>query len=106
MADKDLKSVKKKVSSTTTVSMESKQEKPPAGAILKEQSIRTETEEIENGWLVTKSYSGYYWRNKEEQKGDSYGSYFNYCKKWFSKEDPLTIEVNDKSLAEAFNDEE
>jgi len=102
MADKDLKNSKRTV--TSTVTMEQKSEKPPASAIIKSQTVRTSTEEIENGWLVTKNYNGYYWKDKSEKEKDSYGNYFNYDLKWYSKEDPLTITVNDKSLADAFND--
>ena len=53
MADKDLKNSKRTV--TSTVTMEQKSEKPPASAIIKSQTVRTSTEEIENGWLVTKN---------------------------------------------------
>lgn len=100
LADK----LKKTVTATTgtTINME-KDSRPPKGATIIQQEIRTKTEEIENGWLVTKSYSGRY---KEKDSKDSYGNYFDYSKKWYSKEDPLTITVNDKDLAEAFDEED
>ena len=95
---------KKKISttsSTSTVTTMEKKQEPPKGAKIRNQTVRTETEQIENGWLVTKSYDGTYFTGK----ADNDYSWFNYSKKWYSKEDPLTITVNDKSLAEAFNEE-
>lgn len=89
------------VSSTTTME-ESRNNKPPAGAIITEESIRTKSEEIENGYLVTKNFSGRY-KIKGEKDSD-YGHYYDYDMKWYSKEDPLTITVNDSSLAEAFKE--
>lgn len=95
--------LKKKVttSSSTTI-REEKDRRPPEGAKIIEQTIRTETEEIENGWLITKSYDGRY---QLKDSKDDYGNYFNYSKKWYSKEDPLEITVKDKSLADAFDEE-
>lgn len=101
MTLQDKLSSKTKTSSTTRVKMETKDNKPPAGAKIIEQEITTETEEIENGWLVTKRYNGRYIPKGSD---DKYGNYYNYDMKWFSKEDPLTITVNDKELAEAFDD--
>lgn len=96
------KLVKKTATSTSTVTTETKNKQPPKGAKIIEQTIRTETEEIENGFLITKSYSGRY---KEKDSSDDYGKWFDYNKKWFSKTDPLTITVNDASLADAFEEE-
>lgn len=94
--------IKKKTSTSTTTSIkEEKNIRPPKGATITEQTVRTETEEIENGWLIVKSWDGRY---KLKDSEDNYGTWFNYSKKWFSKEDPLTITLNDKSLAEAFED--
>lgn len=92
--------LKKKTSTTTTI-REEKQDAPPAGATILNQQVRTETEEIENGWLVTKHFSGEY---AEKGSTDKYGRYFSYDKKWYSQEDPLTITVNDEALADAFKD--
>jgi hypothetical protein len=91
------------MTSTTSTSVnQEKDNRPPAGAKIVEKSVRTETEEIENGYLTTKSYSGRY---ITKGSSDTYGNYYNYSKKWYTKEDPLTITINDKSLAEAFEAE-
>lgn len=94
---------KTKTTTSVRTSTETKKDnKPPAGATILESNTSTSTEEIENGWLITKSYDGRY-----TVKGDtdSYGHYFNYNKKWYSKTDPLTITLNDKSLSDAFDDD-
>ena len=96
--DKAKLKLKTAVNTSTRVSQE-KQDMPPEGAEIVEQDIRTETEEIENGWLVTKHYSGRY---KKKDSKDDYPSYFSYCKKWYSETNPITVTVTDKSLAEAF----
>lgn len=88
--------------STSTITKESKSNRPPEGAEIIDQTIRTTTEEIENGWLLTKSFSGRY---KEKGSKDTYGNYFDYSQKWYSKEDPLTVTLNDKTLAEAFEED-
>lgn len=93
--------LKKKVTTTNSTSIrEEKQNKPPEGATIIEKTIRTTTEEIENGWLTVKNISGRY--REKGKDSDSYGNYFDYDQKWFSKEDPLTITVNDTELADAF----
>jgi len=94
-------SIKKTSTSTTTSIREEKNKRPPKGSIIIEQTIRTETEEIENGWLIVKSWDGRY---KTKDSEDDYGSWFNYSKKWFSKDDPLTVTLNDKALSDAFED--
>ena len=95
--------MKTKTSTSVRTTTETKKEqKIPSGATILESNIRTETEEIENGFLIVKSYDGRYALKGDS---DSYGHYFNYSKKWYSKTDPLTITVNDKALADAFEDE-
>lgn len=102
MSNLPLVKTKTKTSATIRTSTESqKNEKPPKGATILESNIRTETEQIENGWLVTKSYDGRYTTSKDDSE---YGHYFSYSKKWFSEDDPITVTVNDKSLADAFDD--
>lgn len=96
----NLESLRK--TSTTVTTVEQKNKKPPKGAIIIEKTVRTETEQIENGWLVVKYYDGRY---KIKDSEDSYGTWFNYSQKWYSKEDPLEINLKDKSLADAFDDE-
>ena len=91
---------KKTVTSSSSI-REEKTRMPPEGATIVEQTVRTTTEEIENGWLLTKNISGRY---TEKGSKDNYGNYFDYDQKWFSKDDPLTITVNDKALADAFEE--
>jgi hypothetical protein len=76
---------------------------PPKGAKILRQSVSTTTEPIENGFLVTKSYDGRYSTSSDKEGNDHY---FSYSKKWFSKEDPLTITVNDEELADVFPEDE
>lgn len=77
---------------TTTV------KKPPKGAEIIESTESVTSEEIENGWLLIKNYHGRY---KEKSSKDSYGEYYDYSEKYYSKSDPM---INDKSLAEAFDE--
>ena len=76
--------------------------KPPKGAKIMEEEVQTRTEEIENGFIITKTWSGRY---KEKDSKEDYGKYFNIEKKWYSKTNPLTIKLEDKSLAEAFEED-
>lgn len=95
-----LNSKTSKSTTTTTSRMEeTKTERPPKGAKITRQSIRTETEEIENGFITSKNYDGSW----EDSKGNSH--YFYFSKKWYTKEDPLTITINDKELADEFDEE-
>lgn len=98
--DKSSKLMKTR-STTVSSSIEKKSdERPPKGAKINRQSIRTETEEIENGFLVSKNYDGSW----VDSKGENH--YFYFSKKWFSKDDPLTVTVNDKDLASEFEEDE
>ncbi len=92
--------IKTKASTTTTSTTETKKhESVPKGAKIINKTVRTETEEIENGWLISKNFDVTY-----EEKGERHYAYFS--KKWYSKVDPLTITVNDKSLSDAFDEED
>lgn len=87
-------------STSTTVSSETRKSKePPAGAKIISESVRTETEEIENGWILTKNYDVSYMLGKEK-------NWTYYTKKWFSKTNPITVtvNVNDKALADQFDE--
>jgi len=73
----------------------------PKGAkvINKETSIRVE--EIENGFLLTKSIE-----IKYKMSDRDYNDYYHSDKKYFSKENPLEVDlekVGEKSLADNFN---
>lgn len=88
----------KMTKSSTTLTTEIKENKePPSGAKILTKTISTSTEQIENGWLISKNYDISY-----EVKGEKRWTY--YSKKWFSKTDPLEVKVTDKSLAEEFDD--
>lgn len=101
MSLQTLKDTKKSTSVTTSVRIEDvKKKEVPKGAIIINSTVTTETEQIENGWLITKRYDVSYKMTK-----DGHSDYAYYNKKWFSKDDPLTINVKDKSLAEAFESE-
>lgn len=87
---------KTNISYTEKSSTEEKKQGVPPGATIISKSVNTTTEEIENGFLITKSYDIKY----QNKKGDS--EYAYYTKKWYSKEDPLEIKLKDTSLAEEF----
>ena len=69
----------------------------PKGAKILNKEITINVEEIENGFLVCKSYEIKY----EFEKRTDY-TYYN--KKYFSKENPLSINLKgmDKTLADNF----
>jgi len=72
----------------------------PKGAKILNKSVSLSVEEIENGYIITKTSDIKY------KSGDSTDySYTN--KKWFAKENPLEIdmdEVESKALADNFED--
>lgn len=70
----------------------------PKGAEILKTETRVTVEEIENGFIITKSVETKY-RIKESEHSD-----WDYnTKKYYSKTDPLEIKLNDKSLAESFD---
>jgi hypothetical protein len=100
MATSKLKEASKLRSTSTTVTDKVKEKRePPAGAKIISKTVRTETEEIENGWLISKNFDISY-----EYKGEKEWAY--YSKKWYSKTDPLTIKLNDEALADEFEGED
>lgn len=89
-----------KKSTSHTISMTTEKEmssEPPPGATIIRQTERTETEKIENGWIVSKYYD-----IKYSVKGET--NWTNYTKKYYSETDPIkvTVETTDKALAEEF----
>jgi hypothetical protein len=83
--------------SLRTVSKESN--KVPKGAkILKKEKTVT-IEEIENGFIVSSNFDIRY-----KLPDSEHTEYAYYTKKWYSKENPVEINVSseDKSLADAF----
>jgi len=75
----------------------------PAGAKILKKTVTTSVEEIENGFIITKSYDISY--EKPEGDGETETGYTYYNKKWYTKEDPLTINIKEKSLADAFSED-
>lgn len=97
---KEAKTSARMTSSSTTLTTEVKENKePPAGAKILTKTVRTETEQIENGWLISKNFDISY-----EIKGDKRWTY--YHKKWYSKDNPLEIKLTDASLADEFSADE
>lgn len=90
------------MSNTTTITKDVKKEETrpiPKGAIIISSNVKTDVEEIENGYLITKRTETRY-----KMKESEYGDWHYLTQKWYSKEDPLTIDVNDKSLSDAFTE--
>jgi len=90
------------MSSSTQIRKDTKKEevKPiPKGAIILSQNVSTNVEEIENGYLITKTTDTKYKTSK-----DGYSDWNYETKKWYSKIDPLEIKTTDKSLADAFDE--
>lgn len=101
MESKIASSSKLRKSINTRVSIDNNNNSmPPKGATIIERNVSTSTEEIENGFLITKSVDGRYKIGKSDDS-----NWFNYSKKWYSKTDPLTVKIDDKSLADAFDEE-
>jgi len=94
-----LKDTKKTMRTTSTSVTETKRKEVPKGAKIIDKTVRTEIEEVENGWLINKNYDITYEQGKER-------GYAYYSKKWYSKEDPLEIKLKDESLADVFEDDE
>ena len=61
-------------------------------------------EEIENGFITTKSWDIKY-EIKKEGEDDTRTDYVYFSKKWYTKEDPLVLKVTNKSLADAFTED-
>lgn len=66
----------------------------PEGATITRKDISVTVEEIENGYILRKSYD-IKWTNSE---GESQYEYFT--KSWFSKTNPITVNMPDKTLAD------
>jgi len=68
----------------------------PAGATLVSKEVRTEVEEIENGFLIRNSYD-----IKWKAKGSDSNNYEYYNKTWFSETNPIEITMpKEVSLAD------
>lgn len=81
---------------TESISFEGKEKTSlPVGAKVIKQSVRTTVEEIENGFIVKKTFDIKYSLNKSTD-------YLYYTKKVYSTENPIAIK-EDKMLADYFN---
>lgn len=72
----------------------------PAGAKVIKQTTNVEVEEIENGFLVTKRTEYEY-----QMKDKGYTDWKTIYKKYYSKTNPLTIDLDDigkESIADKF----
>lgn len=75
----------------------------PAGAKILSKESRITVEEIENGFLITKTTDVRYTLGSGKE---THTEYAYLTKKAYSKEDPYEVKVNtkDKSLADIFQD--
>jgi hypothetical protein len=81
-----------------TIVKKSKESNPlPEGAKVVSTSVRVEVEEIENGFLITKNIE-----TKYKKKGAEYHDWHNETRKYYSEDDPLSIDTEDKALADLF----
>lgn len=83
----------------------SKKELPrlPKGAKILNKSERVEVEEIENGFILSKNCEiKYEYASGTDQEVRT--DWLYYTRKWFSKTDPLQVKLDNKSLAESFED--
>lgn len=62
--------------------------KLPEGAVILKKSVRTEVEEIENGYILRRSFDIDY--SLPDQDGTKY---LYYSKKYFSKKNPMTLKL-------------
>lgn len=76
-------------------------EKIPAGAEIVKNDVRVDIEEIENGFLIVKNFDVEYILKGKDGGGNKQYAY--YSKKWFSETNPLSINTEDKSLADLFD---
>lgn len=74
------------------------QELPKGAKIIKKEDPKIEVEEIENGYLITK-------RTEVSYTVGNNRDWMCMCHKWYTKTDPLTINIKDKELADLFDDE-
>lgn len=70
---------------------------------IREEVTSVNVEEIENGFLIIKDCKLYY---KIDKKYNSKGEDYDYkMKKYYSKTNPLTIRLDNKSLADIFDED-
>lgn len=98
LKDQSPKTDNGKISSVRFSSESEGEEKVPAGSEILSRSTSVDIEEIENGFIINKRTEVKYMAPKKE-----YSDYCSYTKKWYSKTNPLTINSDDKELADLFD---
>ena len=77
--------------------------KLPKGATVTKKDISIRVKEIENGFVITKSYD-ISW-SKENKEGEVNTGYEYFSKEWYAKENPIKIDEEfeeDLSLSDKF----
>lgn len=98
MSLKDTK--KSKITHLRSISKEEdKRNSLPAGATILKKDVNISVEEVENGFIISKSFD-----IRFQPKGSDHSDYLYYTKKWYSEDNPLSIETEDKSLADLFDE--
>lgn len=73
-------------------------EKIPKGATILKDDISVNVEQIENGFLICKSHDVKY----QEPGSSGNSGYCYYTEKWYSEKNPLSIDTENKELADLF----
>lgn len=79
-------------------------EKIPEGAIILKKDVTVNVEEIENGFIICKNYDVKYMMKGKD--GDGNTNYAYYTEKYYSEDNPLTINTDDKNLADLFDEDD
>lgn len=84
-----------------SVTKDGKEEnKIPSGSKILKKDVNITVEQIENGFVISKTFDVKYQAPKSTNS-----DYVYYTKKWYSETNPLEINIGkDKSLAEAFEE--
>lgn len=93
-----MKDIEKKLKNASYSSKENW--KMPKGAEVTKKDFSVRVQEIENGFIVTKSYDLEYMYKGEK-------NYQYISKQWYSKENPLDFDIDEKNakyLAEEFDE--
>lgn len=101
MASK-LKDAKANVNSVR-FSTDNGKEKIPEGATILKKDVSVSVEEIENGFIISKSFDVKYLQKDNDGDGDGQTGYAYYTLKWYSEDNPLSINTEDKELADLFD---
>ena len=80
-----------------SVSKNTEESRIPKDAEITSKDVTMTVREIENGFIITKSFH-VRWKRKIEKYEDSAW----YEKVWYSKDNPVKVDTKDKNLAESF----